>query len=246
MKPVCAIAPLLLCASELAAPRSAIPSSQRFFELVRPRYSGDSALAIVAFMDDYWRLPGNTGFTKSIERVTETLRAAGYEDERTASLGTRLIYRIETRPVPRAWEPESASVSLVSAGGAERPLLRTATNRNMLAINSHSTPPSGIVREVVAVSELTDDALDRIDIAGKIVYADAPVGRLFAQAVQKRGAAGVLAYNMPKYTKPEVHRRSILCSRSRHASRFARRSPPAPCGCASTSRRECVRPRSRR
>jgi len=42
-----------------------------------------------------------------------------------------------------------------------------------------------------------------------VVLADAPVGRLYAEAVQRRGAAGVLAYALPAYLKPEQHPTSI-------------------------------------
>ena len=45
-----------------------------------------------------------------------------------------------------------------------------------------------------------------------MVLADASVGQLFAEAVQKRGAVGVLAYRMPAYTQPEINRTSIQFS----------------------------------
>jgi hypothetical protein len=183
--------------------------ADRWFALVRARFSGDRAGDVVAFMDHYWRLPGNTGFNASIDRVEAILRDAGYVQEQGAKPGTRLTYRIETRPPAQTWEPESASVTIVGQGP---PLLRWATNRNMLAINSAATPPGGVEAEVVAVQTLADSSFSRVDVRGKIVFADAPVGRLFSEAVQKRGAIGVLAYNMPPYTKPDVHRTSIQFS----------------------------------
>ncbi len=35
------------------------------------------------------------------------------------------------------------------------------------------------------------------------------IQRAFSEAVQKRGAVGVLAYNMPAYTLPDVNTHSI-------------------------------------
>ena len=186
-----------------------VPAAQRAFDLVRPRFDGKRALAVVAFMDNYWRTPGNTGFNASVAHVEAILRDAGYVEEKSAPPGARLTYRVETRPVAHAWEPESASVAIT---GVATPLLRFATNRNMLAINSYSTPAGGVEAEVVMLPAVADSAFARVDVRGKIVHADAPVSRLFAEAVVKRGAIGVLAYNMPPYTKPAVHRRSIQFS----------------------------------
>src|SRR5687768_15953524 len=188
---------------------SAVPAAQRAFELVRPHFDGKRALAVVAFMDNYWRTPGNTGFNASVAHVEAILRDAGYVEEKSAPPGARLTYRVETRPVAHSWEPESASVAIA---GIATPLLRFATNRNMLAINSYSTPAAGIEADVVLLPVVADSAFARVDVRGKIVHADAPVSRLFADAVVKRGALGVLAYNMPAYTQPAVHRRSIQFS----------------------------------
>jgi aminopeptidase YwaD len=195
--------------ASLAPTPAAAQVADRWFSLLRPRFSGDRARDVVAFMDQYWRLPGNTGFNATIDRVEAILRDAGYVPEQGAKAGTRLTYRVETRPPTQTWEPESASVTIVGQG---TPVLRWATNRNMLAINSTATPPGGAEAEVIALSALADSSFARVDVRGKIVFADAPVGRLFTEAVQKRGALGVLAYNMPPYTKPDVHRRSIQFS----------------------------------
>ena len=59
------------------------------------------------------------------------------------------------------------------------------------------------VAQVVDVGKGSAADYDRAPVAGKIVLADGNVGRVFAEAVQKRGALGVLAYSMPAYTQPE-------------------------------------------
>ncbi|HEY0969861.1 MAG TPA: M28 family peptidase [Gemmatimonadales bacterium] len=199
--PAPAIAPTTARAASAAAPLDSLHA------LVRERLSGDSALATVAFVERRWRLAGNTGFDESIRHVEAKLRAAGYLREDEAPAGARLTYRVERRPMERdTWEPVGARVTIV---GSDSALLRWETNRNMLAINSHPTPVGGVEAEVVDVGRGRPEDFDGKDIAGRIVLADAPVGRLFAEAVQKRGALGVLAHSLPAYLKPEVHVTSI-------------------------------------
>ena len=212
--------PVLVAVANLTVARTAVaqsPSPQqapappaavaRLFGLVRTAFSGDRALATVAFVEQRWRWPGNRGFDDSIDHIAEQLRGAGYVDEHAAKPGDRLTYRIEQRPMTTpAWEPVDASFTIV---GTAAPLLRFATNRNMMAVNSWPTPPGGVEAEVVSVGAGDGAALDRVPLRGKIVFGEMPVGRLFTEAVRNRGALGVLAYSMPAYTKPETHRTSI-------------------------------------
>ena len=183
------------------------PAVRHYLELARGTFSGANALAQVAFMDQFFRWPGNTGFNASIQRIEGVLKAAGYVEESAAKPTDVLTYRVEHRPMKQpAWEPVDANVTLV---GEPTPLLRFATNRNMLAINSYSTPDSGVAARLVDVGKGTAADYDRVPVRGAIVLVDANVGRAFGEAVQKRGALGVLAYNMPAYTQPETHRTSI-------------------------------------
>jgi len=196
------------------------PAVKRYFDLARAEFSGQRAFDQVAFMDQYFRWPGNEGFNASIHRVEQTLKAAGFVDEKTAPPGAPLTYRIEHRPRQEpAWEPVDASVTI---GGESEPVLKFATNRNMLAIGSYSTrdtvlrtgggglmPAHEVFAALVDVGRGTPADYDKANVAGKIVLADGNVGRVFAEAVQKRGALGVLTYSLPAYTKPEIHRNSI-------------------------------------
>ncbi len=197
-RPVPALAPVL--------PPSTSPSGA-LFRLVAPRYSGDRAKETVAFLDQFVRWPGNRGFDASIGHVAQRLEKAGYVREDRAAPGARLIYRVEEYPMSNpAWEPRAASVELL---GQTLPVLQLTTNRNMLATNSWSTPDSGVVAELVDGGDGSPATLDAAHVAGRIVVAEAGVGRLFAEAVVKRGARGVLAYNLPSYLQPEKHTHSI-------------------------------------
>lgn len=173
---------------------------------VLPRFSGDSAFATVAFLDQYVRWPGNRGFDASISHIVERLEAAGYVREGSATAG-RLTYRVERYPMAQpAWEPVDASLSIEGDSGS---VLRFSSNRNMLATNSYSTSAEGVRAELVDAGRGTPAELDAANVRGKIVMADMAVGRLFTEAVVRRGAIGVLGYSLPAYLQPEKNRNSI-------------------------------------
>ena len=79
-----------------------------------------------------------------------------------------------------AWEPLDASLSIL---GEAEPVLRFATNRNMLATNSHATPPGGITAELVDAGRGTAAELDKVDVRGRIVLVEGSVGRDAARAI---------------------------------------------------------------
>ena len=196
--------------SGAVAGSTTISATTRYFELVRREFSGERARETVGFVEQFFRIPGNTGFNASLDSVIGVLRAAGYVEASTASQRDRLVYRLERYPMSGpTWEPEDATLSIV---GQASPLLRFTTNRNMIAINSWSTPPQGVEAELVHVERATPAALDSAKVAGKIVFAESGIGALYREAVVRRGALGVLSYGMPAYTKPEVHRTSIQFS----------------------------------
>jgi aminopeptidase YwaD len=206
-----ALLPALLTAAPAGAQaqpaRPADPAVQALERRVRADFSGERALAVTAFVERYWRLPGNAGFDASIERVAVLLDSAGYVRRDRAGPSDRLTYRIERHDLAQpAWEPQDGSLRIV---GQDTALLRFATNRNFLAVNSFATAPGGVDVEVVDAGRGTAAELDRLDVRGRAVLVEAEPGRVFAEAVQKRGAAGVLAYAMPGYTHPDLHPRSI-------------------------------------
>ncbi|MEP6620537.1 MAG: M28 family peptidase [bacterium] len=190
--------------------RAVAPAIDRYFKLARAEYSGERAKELVAYMGGWFRWPGNTAFDASLDRVISQLRAAGYVNQDSAGKSTQLTYRVEKRPMRGpAWDLIDASLTIV---GDKAPLLKLATNLNMLANNSYSTPDTGVVAELVDIGKATPADYERVNVSGKIVLADGGVGQVFAEAVQKRGAIGVLTYRMPAYTKPEINRSSIQFS----------------------------------
>ena len=204
------VAAIVLIAAQGSHARAQSGPADAHFALVRQRFDAAHAMETVTYLDRFVRWPGNAGFDSSIMHVAAKLATAGYVEQSRATPADRLTYRIERYPMARpAWEPLDASVAIVGASGKQTPVLAFATNRNMLASNSFSTPTGGVDAELVRVSTATAAALDSAHVKGKIVLADGRLGQLFTLAVQQRGALGVLAYSMPKYTQPERYTHSI-------------------------------------
>jgi hypothetical protein len=180
-------------AAQRPSPLSAVAAG------VEREISGDRALATVAFVEQYFRLPGNHGFDASIDTVARLLDAAGYVVESRAKPADRLVYRIESRPMrDPAWTPNAASLALA---GRSSPLLRFATNRHMIAINSYATPAGGTTAAVVDVGDGADSLFARVDARGKIVFGGGNARALYTRAMA-RGARGVLfAQRLPAYNQ---------------------------------------------
>ena len=179
--------------------------SVEYLEILDKEFSGDLAYETTAFMEQYWRVAGNTGFNASINRISEELEKAGYVKEENSRPSDIFTYRIEKRPLKRpTWEPVDA---LVSINNETTPLLQFSSNRSMIALNSFSTPKEGISGDVVYVKDLAK--LDDLDVNGKIVFAEVSPYALFRKSITDKGAIGVITYSNPGYLKPEVNTSSI-------------------------------------
>lgn len=178
----------------------------KHFELTRDGFNQKNAFKTTAFVEQYFRVPGNTGFNASIYHVENILKKAGYVKQINDEFEEPLTYRIEKRPMKRnTWEPLAASIKIV---GAKESLQVYKTNRNMIPINCPSTPKDGVVAEVIYVAKGTEKDLANKELSGKIIFGDASINRLLTIA-NKSGAIGVLGYAMPSYTQPTKHTSSI-------------------------------------
>lgn len=174
-------------------------------ESVLKNFTGDLAYETTAFVEQYWRVVGNTGFNESINFIARHLEAAGFVLEEKASANNRLTYRIEKRALKYpTWEIIDANVSFINE---EIPLLTHATNRNMVALNSYSTPKNGVTAKVIYVKDI--QLLKTMDVKGKIVFAETSPSRIFNMAVVQGGALGVITYDNPSYLQPEKNTTSI-------------------------------------
>jgi len=178
---------------------------ETYSDIINQEFTGDLAFETTSFVEKYWRVVGNTGFNKSIYKIAEELEKAGFILEENAVTSSTLTYRIEKRPLTKpTWESVDA---LVTINHEKEPLLQHATNRNMIALNSYSTPKKGISAEVVYIKDL--QKLSDIDVKDKIVFAETSPYRLFKAAIVDGKAAGILTYNNPDYLQPEKNTTSI-------------------------------------
>ena len=192
----------LSCKNEPTVP---VLNSSNYFDVLNEEFTGDLAYETTSFVEKYWRVVGNTGFNKSVYKIADELEKVGFVKEDSATSNDILTYRIEKRPLKNpTWESVNASVKIV---GEDVPLLQHSTNRNMIALNSYSTPKEGITAEVVYIKDLKK--LKDIDIKGKIVFAETDPRRIFKQAIIKSGALGLITYSNPKYLQPQKNTTSI-------------------------------------
>ncbi|MCB0493168.1 MAG: M28 family peptidase [Cyclobacteriaceae bacterium] len=198
---------VILCATTLLSCSDSptlTETTNTYFKLVRPEFKGDVAYETTAFVEKYWRVAGNTGFNESVYRIVAQLEEAGYVLEAKAEPTDRLTYRIETREMDKpTWEPVDGSLSIV---GTDEILLEQSTNRNMVFLNSTSTPKGGVVADVVPI-EAVDDLKSK-DVKGKIVFAEMSPRRLYSSAIEA-GAIGIITYDNPAYLQPEKNKTSI-------------------------------------
>ena len=189
--------------SATATPAAFVPITRA----VHAQIAGERAFRTVDYVQRYFRLPGNEGFDLAIDTVAALLRAAGYVEESSAPPDARLVYRIESRPMANeAWTPRDARLTIV---GRSAPLQSFATNLNMIAINSVSTPDSGVTAPVIDVGAGSDSAFRAHDVRGAIVLTSGNA-RLVLPRAQRAGAVGVLAtQNLPAYNQQAKHRRAI-------------------------------------
>jgi hypothetical protein len=176
-----------------------------YFDLFRTEFTGELALETTAYVEQFWRIAGNTGFNNSIDRVVLKLEEFGYTEESKSSQTDRFTYRIEKRPMTRpTWEPVDASLTII---GDSEPLLDFSTNRNMICQYSSSTPSDGITAEIIYIESIED--LQENNVEGKIVFAEMSPYRLYQPALVEGKAAGIITYTNPSYLQPEKNTTSI-------------------------------------
>ncbi|WP_435414547.1 M28 family peptidase [Polaribacter aestuariivivens] len=180
-------------------------SSENYADVINEEFRGDLAYQTTSFVEKYWRVVGNTGFNKTVYNIAENLEKAGFVLEENATEKDILTYRIEKRPLKNpTWESVNASIQIK---GEIVPLLEHATNRNMIALNSYSTPKKGISAEVVYIEDIKN--INKTDVKGKIVFAETSPYRIYKSAIIDGKAAGIITYNNPDYLQPEKNTTSI-------------------------------------
>ncbi len=195
------------------------PVLQNYYKHVRKTFDEKNAFETVSYVEKRWRIAGNKGFNESIFYVEDILKKSGFINELVARSNDQLTYRIERRVMKHpTWEPINATVEIV---GEIEPLLAFKTNRNMLAINSGSTPPEGLEVEVVYSGKSTKDDIDKLALKGKVLFIEQSISQAYRTAINK-GAIGALGYSLPSYTQPQKHVNSIQFSSIQNVDSLAK------------------------
>ena len=199
---------VILLLINAALPVHAQPSAKekKYFKILQTAFNEHNAYQTVWYVEQRWRIAGNSGFNESIWYVEKKLQQAGFKKEINNETEAPLTYRIEKRPMKHVtWEPVDAQLFIE---GENEPLLKFKTNRNMIAMYSASTPAGGVKAELVYVGQGSAKEFEAKDVKGKIVFGEGSIGSLYGNAV-KNGALGALAYSMPAYNQPAKYTSSI-------------------------------------
>jgi aminopeptidase YwaD len=171
------------------------------------RFQPARAMEVVAFMNRYWRLAGNTGFEASIDHLKAGLVAAGFREGATPPASGGGVFVEEYPNGGNGWDLVRAEMTIVESASGRTPeaVFDPVVDYIALGINSFSTPPDGITTPLLYVGAGTDPAsYETVAVKGAVVLADGPMRAVWTQAVRQRGAAGVISAAPPaKYTRPD-------------------------------------------
>ena len=160
-----------------------------------------AAMGHVEFISQFWRLPGNTGYNASIDRIRARLTSAGFA-ERAAGAAPAAVPQAWIEEYPnqgKAWEYSAGSVAVVKPGQPDDVVLSKEKQRLTLCINSFSTVPGGVVAPLVDVGAGRDEDYAGKDLKGAVVLGNPDAGALWRKAVVGGGAIGVISTALPRY-----------------------------------------------
>ncbi len=161
----------------------------RYHDAIERHYRVDDPMSVVNFFAARWRLRGggSPGYNESLDMVADYMRRAGLE-----RVGTMNVLEGPLTLCSLAWEPVEVSVSLAEP---ESEQLHTYEDLATLPGKySGSTPEGGVTAQLVDVGGGTEASdYSGVSVRGKIVLGSGQLGRMFEQAVQQRGAAGVIS-----------------------------------------------------
>jgi aminopeptidase YwaD len=173
------------------------PTAESAYGAAASRFDERDALSVVSFMDQYWRLAGNPGFNASIDHIRDRLVTAGFDA--TSATAPATVRVDEFTNAGRGWDYRVGTLALE---GESEPLLSRERDRVSLAINSFPTPTEGLLAPLVDVGAGGPGDYAGKEIKGAVVLGDTPLGRLWQEAVKRRGAAGVVSTEIARYIRP--------------------------------------------
>ena len=150
--------------------------------LLSGEISGDAAYDHVRVLTSYHRPQGS-----------DTLGVAARYVERMANaFGLQQVRYIELPSLRQPWNPGTSDLWIV--GAKPERIASAIQNRIHLADRSR---PADVTAELIDIGAGTDSALGATNVVGKIVLTTGDLNGVMAEAVQRRGALGVVWYPDP-------------------------------------------------
>ncbi len=166
-----------------------------------------SALQIVEFVGQFWRLAGNPGFDASLDRVQDRLAQAGIGSADSPAGGRQPVARVSVDSYPsggHGWDYSIGTLALVHDGRPDEIVLSRDREQLALCINSFSTPADGVTARLVDVGNgARDEDYAGKDVKGAVVIGDAGPSQLWRRAVTSRGAVGIVSTALADYVSPD-------------------------------------------
>lgn len=174
--------------------------------LIRSEFSVARLESLARRINAHERLGGYTELNKAAALCAEELRTAGLADVRLLSHAADGVTTHMDFTMPRAWEPESAMLTIVEPAEAAQPLIDYPAMPLSIANRCAPTPAGGVQAEVITIDQL----FQRPSAAGALVYTggrfpegwgrpeEAPerAGRSLQSEAQAKGALGYISdYN---------------------------------------------------
>jgi aminopeptidase YwaD len=182
---------LILCSAGAICAQAAPPlpaAVERAYAAVKDRVDGNTAMEVVRFMDQFWRISGNPGFNASVDHIRDGLQAEGL---------TPRVEEFQGRG--RGWDYQVGTVTFADTGEV---LLSREKDHISLCINSFSTPAGGVEASLVDVGAGAPADFQGKEVKGAVVLGSAPAQQLWAQGVKARGAIGVISTSVAPYIRP--------------------------------------------
>jgi aminopeptidase YwaD len=158
--------------------------------------SGERAQATTAAITRFHRPPGAAGYHAATNLVADELRAAGLSEVASTTYPLDGETVAGEGPLPLAWEPHGAVVSILSP--IQQEVVNAEIAPSCLAWWSQPTPDGGMTAELIdlGTGERDEDYAGK-DLTGKIVligHTERPDGWLYAaRRAMQAGARGILS-----------------------------------------------------
>lgn len=177
-------------------PPPSTPRLESYERVIGEAFDSNRAMDTARFVDGFFRVRGNVGYQKCLERVRRSLIDGGFDSE-VASVTT-----LELGPERATWTPVKARLEVLGLGAGAGLLHafddESGADRATLLVGSVGRPST--VYDLVLDDEDSDDS-----VRGKVVLGRGHPRVLFERAVIEGGAAGILTVDLEGYHNAEEH-----------------------------------------